>query len=454
MLYTEDPGGLANKSRRGAVKGGQMAGQEEQQAGGVLSAMAGRGDERDRIQRKTLWILAITQVIGTVGVGVAPSIGILLAEEVTSSEVWAGLARTASTLGAALFGVPLGNLAARFGRRVALTSGWWLAALGGLLLVPAAQYNVVALLFLGLLLIGSGSAISLQARFAATDLAQSAHKGRSLALVVWVGTIGMVLGPNLGIPGQWLGTLTGLNVYAGAFLIAGLCMALAGVLIFIWLRPDPLLILQRDDATSPAAPRPARGGFGRIAEELRVNRRARYAVVAILSAQIVMVSVMTMTPVHITHHGGSVTLVGLTISLHILGMYALSPVVGFIADRIGHRFAIGIGLVFFAGALLAGGLWPQDMRWIMGSLILLGLGWSFVNVAGSALFSTVVSDHSRASAQGGVDALSNLCAAGAALASGPLMAGTSFATLTLVAGLVLLPLLLQTLGGIRRTPAD
>src|SRR5699024_1112557 len=138
------------------------------------------------------------------------------------------LARTASTLGAALLGLPLGNLAARFGRRTALTSGWWIAAAGSALLVLAAQASMVVPLFAGLLLIGAGSAVSLQSRFAATDLAEQHHKGRSLALIVWVGTIGSVLGPNLGVPGQAIGDRTGLNVYAGAFLIAAVCLALAG----------------------------------------------------------------------------------------------------------------------------------------------------------------------------------------------------------------------------------
>lgn len=400
---------------------------------------------RSRVQQRTLWILAVSQIFGTIGVGVAPSIGILLAEEVTSSEAWAGLARTASTLGAALLGLPLGNLAARFGRRVALASGWWLAALGALLLVPAAQYQLVIPLFAGLLLIGSGSAISLQARFAATDLAADDHKGRSLALIVWVGTIGTVLGPNLGIPAQRISDATGLHVYAGAFLIAGVAMLVAGLLVFLLMRPDPLLLNRETDQLAGAAlPVRHRGGLKRFAAELRNNPRARYAVVAILSAQMVMVAIMTMTPIHVTHHGGSVSLVGVTISLHILGMYALAPLVGYVADRWGYRFSIAVGLAIFAGSLLAGGLHPQNMGWIMTSLILLGVGWSFINVAGSALFATVISKQDRASVQGGVDALSNLCGASAAFAAGPLMAVSSFSALAAIAGIVLIPLVLMT----------
>ena len=264
------------------------------------------------IQRRTMVVLIAMQIVGTIGVGVAPSIGVLLAGEVTDNEAWAGLARTASTLGAALMGLPLGNLAARRGRRVALATGWWTAASGSALLVAAAQWSLVVPLFIGLLFIGAGSAVSLQSRFAATDLARPHHRGRSLALVVWVGTLGSVLGPNLGMPGKIVGTATGLTVYASAFLIAGACLALAGVLVFVLLRPDPLLTLAQRNARvlSAAAPHAPKGRIGRILGELRTNRRARYAFIAIITAQVTMVSIMTMTPVHIAHQGGSLMVVG------------------------------------------------------------------------------------------------------------------------------------------------
>ena len=403
------------------------------------------------LQRRTLRVLVLMQIIGTVGVGVAPSIGVLLAGQVTDSEAWAGLARTASTLGAALLGLPLGNLAARRGRRIALATGWWTAAAGAAILVAAAQWSLVVPLFVGLLLIGAGSAVSLQARFAATDLAAPHHKGRSLALVVWVGTIGSVLGPNLGVPGEIIHRAIGLSVFAGAFLVAAVCLGLAGVVVFLTLRPDPLLILQGASSSPAAVPGQKRAPVRRILAELRVNRPARFAVIAILSAQVVMVSIMTMTPVHLAHQGGSITVIGLTISLHVAGMYALAPLVGFIVDRYGHRPSIAAGILVFAASATIGALRPSDTGWIMVSLFLLGVGWSFVNVAGSALFSLVVSAETRASSQGGVDALANLCGAVAAFAAGPLLAASSFPVLSVLATAVLLPLAVLTVR--RRRPA-
>lgn len=446
------------------------------------SAVAHEGDPhprpfRDRaaVQRRTMVVLLLTQVIGTVGVGVAPSIGVLLAGEVTQNEAWAGLARTASTLGAALLGLPLGDLAARRGRRFALSVGWWIAALGAAILVAAAQWSLVVPLFLGLLLIGSGSAVSLQSRFAATDLAEPHRKARSLSLVVWVGTIGSVLGPNLGAPGRLVGERTGLTVYASAFLIAAGCLALAGLVVFALLRPDPLLVhaqMAREEergacgcapsglgsglgsvsvsgpglgraAAGAGSPAPAVLRPGRIramVDQARANPQARFAILAILTAQVVMVAVMTMTPVHIRHEGGTVDLVGITISLHVLGMYALAPLVGWLTDRRGNLMTIWIGVVTLAVSMVIGAALGSGAGWTIVALVLLGVGWSFVNVSASALFSMTVPQEARASSQGGVDALANLCGASVAFMAGPLMAVSSFSVLSLIGVVLLVPL--------------
>lgn len=408
------------------------------------------------VQRRTMIVLVITQIIGTIGVGVAPSIGVLLASEVTDNEAWAGLARTASTLGAALFGLPLGGLAQKHGRRFALSLGWFVAALGSGILLFAAQLSMVVPLFIGLLLIGSGAAVSLQARFAAIDLAEPQHKARSLSLVVWVGTLGTLVGPNLGAPGAILGAATGLTVYASAFLITAVCLAVAGTVVFFALRPDPLLFFvahsrphaaaaqagaqdQEQAQKQPQAPkRPNQ--FKRVLAEVRTNAAARTALIAIVSGQIVMVSIMTMTPVHMMHTGGNLNIVGLTISIHILGMFAFAPAVGWLVDRYGHRFTIWLGIGIFAASLVIAALRPDQTEWMITALFLLGLGWSFVNVAGSALFALAVSDEVRATSQGGVDAMANLCGAVAAFAAGPMLAASNFTALSLIAIGVLVPI--------------
>lgn len=439
----------------------------------------------DPLQRRTLVVLVLAQILGTIALGVTPSIGILLAGEVTDNEAWAGLARTSSTLGAALLGIPLGNLAARRGRRIALVTGWWVAAAGAALLVIAAQCELAVPLFLGLLMTGAGTAASLQSRFAATDLAAPSTRARSLSLVVWMGAIGNVLGPNLGLPGEALGAVTGLSVYAAAFLIAAIASLLAGTIVLVLLRPDPLHILA--DRLSAFDGEPALSGdaskepvgsapFGSapvsssqvgsapvgsapvvplrasrverlraMIAELRADRRARTALVALLTSQVVMVSLMTMTPVHLAHQGGSLTLVGLTISLHVVGMFGLSPVVGILVDRAGHRATVSIGILLFAMSLAAAVFASGTTEGVIACLVLLGLGWSFMNVTASALFSAVVQDRSRASAQGGADALSNLLGAIVAFAAGPLMVATSFSMLGILAAVIMVPVVLLVL---------
>ena len=396
------------------------------------------------VQRRILSVLVLAQIIGTVGVGVAPSIGVLLAEDVTNSEVWAGLARTASTLGAALFGLPLGSLAARHGRRAALGTGWFAAGSGAVMLVGASQWHSALLLFPGLFLIGIGSAAALQSRFAATDRALPQRRGRALALVVWVGTLGSVVGPNLGIPGGWISNATGLTTYAGAFLIAAVALGGAGLIVVLALRPEPLQPERLSNTPSgtrtSAHSQEARGPIHELVTAVRGSTRVGTAVLAIVTAQVVMVSVMTMTPVHLHHHGGSVTIVGITISLHIAGMYALAPVVGMIIDWRSARFAVAVGVAILTAALLLAVVNPESTATVVAALILLGVGWSFTNVAGSALFNEALATPNRAKAQGAVDAVANLCGAAAAFLSGPFLAASSFATLALAGLLALVPL--------------
>jgi MFS family permease len=393
------------------------------------------------LQRRTLLVLILSQISGTIGVGVAPSIGILLAGQVTDSETWAGLARVAATLGTALLGIPLGTLAARRGRRVALSTGWAIATVGGLVLMAAAQWSLAVPMFVGLFLFGAGSAVTMQARFAATDLEAPARKARSLSLVVWMATIGMVLGPNLGVPGEAISRMTGLTDYSSAFLLAVIFSAIAAVVVFVFMRPDPMLVsAQLSPAQQQTDDGQQAGALIGLLHEVRTNRLARIATVAIIVSQVVMTAVMTMTPVHVVHNGGTVTLVGVTISLHIFGMYALSPLAGALTDRHGNRFTMTIGLTVFLISLLIGVFWSKSMTMVVVSLVLLGVGWCFVNVSASALFARAVSSERRASFQGGVDALSYLFGAAAAFASGPLQALTGFSTLNLVAVACLIPL--------------
>lgn len=383
-----------------------------------------------RVQRRTLKTLAMAQILGSIGLGSSFSVGILLAEQVTASETWAGVARTSSTVGAALAALPLAMLAVRGGRRVALALGWSLAILGSLFLIGAGLANSVVLLVLGMLLFGVGSAVGLQSRFAGTDLALPEHRARALSLVVWAGTVGSVLGPNLGAPGEWLAARLDIPPLTGAFVIAAVAMTATLVIILVGLRPDPALLAAKVSGVVPPAGSKGWHGIPAGARAIRASPASRRALACLVLAHAAMVLLMTMTPVHMHHHGQGVALVGFVISGHVIGMFAFSPVVGFVADRFSSRvsIAVGAGILLLAAAVAITA--AETMGGISVSLFLLGLGWSFVMIPAAATVSNGARDDVRTLVQGTSDAVMNIVAALAAGLSGPLMARFGFGNLS------------------------
>lgn len=390
-------------------------------------------------QRRTLLALALTQVFGTIGLGVAPTIGILLASEMTHSEALAGVARTASTFGAALLGLPLASLAARTSRRCALSVGWLVATLGATLLAFSADGTYLAPVILGLLLMGAGSAASYQARFAATDQASESQRASALSFIVWVGTIGSVMGPNIGTPARLLSEQWGTSLYSTAFGLAALALCLATAVAYLLLPAGSPTQKTADLGASKSRQLSFGARLVALYRHIAGKAKARCAVLALLGAHTVMVSVMTMTPVHLNHQGASIEVIGLTISLHVLGMFGLSPLMGIAADRFGQWPVMMVGTVTLVLSLALAIVAPESQPGMALSLTLLGLGWSAVFVAGSALFASSLPQEQRVEASGGLDALMNLGAAVAALASGLVLAATSFPVLAGLAGLLLVP---------------
>ncbi|WP_218975275.1 MFS transporter [Miniimonas arenae] len=386
-----------------------------------------------RVQRRTLIALSLAQVVGSIGVGASLSVGVLLAEEVTASPTWAGVARTASTVGAALAALPLAMLAVRAGRRTALATGWALASLGALALVGAGTWLNVPLLVLGMLLFGVGSAVGLQSRFAGTDVERPEHRSRALALVVWAGTVGSVLGPNLGRPGELLSERLGTPHLVGAFVIAAVALVAALAVVLVGLRPDPMHVAAANGVRPAAGARGWRGVPEGVRAMLDVER-SRHALVALVLAHAAMVLLMTMTPVHMHDHGWTVTFVGLVISGHVLGMYAFSPLVGLLADRFGRAVSIALGGVILLASAAVAILASGSTVGISVSLFLLGVGWSCVLIPAAAEVSDGAPDGVRTLVQGASDTVMNVVAAVAAGLSGPLMAWAGFGHLAWLVG--------------------
>ena len=376
-----------------------------------------------RVRVRTVWVLSLGQVLGGLAFGATISLGAVLAADISGDESLSGLATAFITLGAAALAVPLAAAARRRGRRPSLASGMAIALVGVIGVVAAAGFRSFPLLLAGFALIGAGQAANLQSRFAATDLATDASRARDLSVVVWATTIGAVLGPNLVGPGEVLGDAIGMPPLTGPYLFTVVAQLLGIALYLIALRPDPLLLAQQLVRVAGAAAQ-------RI---VRPDRpvAARYAILTVAAAHGVMVSVMAMTPIHLVHHGETLNIVGLTISLHVAGMYALSPVFGILADRLGRVTTILIGQVLFIAALLTASFGQASTAAVTVGLILLGLGWSASTVAGSALLTEASSEENRTRRQGRNDLTMNLVGATGAILAGIVLGWIGYGGLAL-----------------------
>lgn len=428
------------------------------------------------IQRRTLSLLFGTQIIGGIGVTIGVAVGALLAARIAGTAV-AGLTQSAAVVGAALLAIPITRITNGHGRRPGLAVAYLVGAIGAVLVVFAAATRSVPLLLLGSLLFGGGAAANLQARYAAVDLAEPARRGRQLALIVWATTIGAVAAPNFAALADTVTDGWGLPPLAGPYAFSAAAFVLAAGVLLALLRPDPLLTARRLEATDTAVAWPpptteppaggppaggltvaptsvARRGAGMRAawQVVRDRPPARLGVAAVAVGHAVMVAVMSMTPVRLGEsHGDADVLrvVGIVLSLHIAGMYALAPLVGWLADRLGRRAVILGGVALLLAACAIAGTADHHTPQLTVGLVLLGLGWSGTMVGGSTLLSESVPATVRPSVQGFSDLTMGLAGASAAAISGFVMRAAGYPVLTLLAAIVAVPLVALAL---RRGP--
>lgn len=374
------------------------------------------------VANRSVVTLSAAQMFGGIAVAGSVPAGALLAASMTDSEAFAGLVQTAGVLGAAIFALPLARIALTKGRRPALASGYGLGIIGAILVIIGAVSSQIAVVLFGSLFVGVASAASLQARYAATDLALPQHRARSLSYVVWAATIGAVLGPNLLNFSGSVGLSLGLPQLSGPYVISGVALICAVIVLIIALRPDPFLLatkLRQDLDPGTAIQHPKlRDGI----EHLRTRPRAVLGIGAISVGHVVMVMVMVMTPVHMAQVDVTLQLIGLVISVHVAGMYALSPLVGMAVDRFGRVPMVVVGIVILTASCVISGLAPADNVLVLGiGLFLLGLGWSFTLIAGSTLVTDSVQANERPSVQGLSDLSMNAAGALGGIAAGFIM---------------------------------
>ena len=384
------------------------------------------------LQEKTVKVLATAQVLNGVGVAGTVAAGSLLVASITNSETLAGLAQTSSVLGAAALALPLARLTSRGGRRLALSVGLIAGVIGSLLAIFGGSRENIYLMLTGTFLVGAASAAGYQARFAAIDLATNEKRAKQLSFVVWGSTIGAVTGPNLMELSGNLAESFGLPRLTGPYLISAVTLALAVLVIQSFLRPDPYLTAAKDSgaATLPRVKTKV------ALKHIRSNARASFAIASIAIGHIAMVAVMVMTPVHMAHVDVTLTIIGLVISVHVLGMYAFSPLVGALTDRLGRLRVIQIGVAILLSSALISGFARADDAITLGiGLFLLGLGWSCTLIAGSALLTESVSPEFKSASQGASDLVMNLSGASGGAIAGVVIATLSYGWLCLLSAI-------------------
>jgi MFS family permease len=401
---------------------------------------------RARLQKRTLTVVVISQVLGGAGLAAGVTVGALLAQELLESDGLAGMPTALFTLGAALAAFLVGRFSQRIGRRLGLGLGFAAGGIGAIGVVVAATLGSIPMFFLFLFVYGAGTATNLQARYAGADLALPTRRGTAISVAMVSTTIGAVAGPNLVGPMGVFAEGFGIPALAGPFMLAAAAYIAAGTVLMLLLRPDPLLVARevaaiRDDqhkaTTSAAKPRPGRGAY--------------FGATVMVLTQISMVAIMTMTPVHMRAHDHDLGDIGLVIGLHIAAMYLPSLATGALVDRIGRTpMAIAAGVTLLSAGV-AGALAPgESLGWLIFALVLLGLGWNFGLIAGTALVVDGTVPANRASTQGAIDVLVALAGASGGALSGLVMAGTSFELLALAGGilsLLLIPVLIWAVRG-------
>lgn len=413
-------------------------------------------EEKARIQQRVLRVLAASQIIGAVALSAAVTVGAFVIQEILGQETsWGGIATATVTVGTAFMAQMLSRYMLRRGRRPGLQAGYAIAACGGVVAAIGAEHQQLVTFIIGLFFFGSGQASNLLARYAATDLSEPDHRSRSMSRIVFASTFGAVFGPLLIRPAQTVGQeLFGWHKYTGPWALAGAVLALACVSTSIFLRPDPLVVIgglrTRESEKLPS--------ISLALKTIVATFPGRIALAAMVISQVVMVAVMTMTPVHMKVHGHE-SLSQYVVSLHIAGMFAFSPLVGRFADKHGRQLTILIGAIILAASTILSAV-SGDYEWILfPALWALGVGWNFGLIGGSSLLIESVPDDKRVTVQGAADLMMSFCGGMAGLASGFVRRAVGYHMLstfgTLLAGALLAgAYLLYRSNGQTRRPKD
>ncbi|HDR4684751.1 MFS transporter [Bacillus cereus] len=419
-------------------------------AGALIDNHVYTEEEQQKLYKRTLIIVSISQMFGGAGLAAGITVGALLAQQMLGTDAFAGLPTAMFTLGSALAAFIVGKLSQRYGRRIGLATGFIVGGFGAIGVVMAALTNSIILLLISLLIYGAGTATNLQARYAGTDLADKKQRATAVSITMVMTTFGAVAGPNLvGVMGSFAHSI-GVPKLAGPFILSAAAFILAGLVLFVMLRPDPLIIANiieryKQEHTYKGQP---------ITKEVKENKRGiTVGAIVMILTQIVMVAIMTMTPVHMGHHGHGLSAVGLVIGFHVGAMYLPSLVTGMLIDKIGRTtMSIAGGVILLAAGVIAAIAPSDSLLLLIVALSLLGLGWNLGLISGTAQIVDSTTPSTRAKTQGKIDVFIALAGASGGAMSGMVVANSSYAALSLAGGvlaLLLIPVVIWSRKGAR-----
>jgi MFS family permease len=326
-------------------------------------------------RRSTVVLLALATAVGATGLAAGGSAGALLAEDMSGSTKWAGMPLGVLVLGSAAGALLISRRTRRRGRGAGLVLGYGIGVAGAVTVVVAAELDQFTLLLVGSAALGAANAAIFLTRYAAAELGGDSRRGRALGVVFFATAIGAVASPNLLGPSGDLAAGLGLAPLSGLYLIAFAAFGVAAALLAAL--PDGAFA-----ASSESVSR----------RELRTGLRgARLPLFVLGLTNFVMVAVMALAPVDLMAHGHDLDVVGIVVSVHVLCMFAPSPITGWLADRAGSARVAALGAAFLVVAGGSGAVLDLSSMWAMTvTLALLGLGWNAGVVGGSTMLGAVV----------------------------------------------------------------
>ncbi|WP_369900114.1 MFS transporter [Bacillus manliponensis] len=418
------------------------------QADGAVQHHMYTTEEQQKLYKRTLVIVSISQMFGGAGLAAGITVGALLAQQMLGTDAFAGLPAAIFTMGSAGAAFIVGRLSQRYGRRIGLAAGFMVGGLGAIGVIVAALINSIVLLLASLLIYGAGTASNLQARYAGTDLANEKQRATAISITMVMTTFGAVAGPNLvSVMGEFALSI-GVPELAGPFILSAAAFLLAGLILFIMLRPDPFIVAKIIETYKE---KQGYNGSSIHAKSAANKKGVTVGAIVMILSQIVMVAIMTMTPIHMKHHGHGLHDVGLVIAFHVGAMYLPSLVTGILVDKIGRMaMSIASGVILLMSGVVAA-LAPSDsLILLIVALSLLGLGWNLGLISGTAQIVDATEPSIRAKTQGKVDVFMALAGASGGALSGMVVANSSYAALSLAGGalaLLLIPVVIWSRKG-------